>query len=59
MGRITKLINAVLPPVPRTEDRQTLQFFSAIKQAIDELKTGVVVSDQGVVSRLGSKAAKD
>ena len=59
MGKITKLINAVLPPVPRTEDRQTLQFFSAIKQAIDELKTGVVVSDQGVVSRLGSKAAKD
>jgi hypothetical protein len=54
-----KLINAILPPVPKTDDRQTLQFFSAIKQALDEIKNSVVVSRQGVVSRIGSDAAKD
>ena len=54
-----KFFNAVLPSVPRTEDRQQLQFFSAIKQALDELKQNFVVSDQGIVSRSGSDASKD
>ena len=59
MSKASKLINAILPPVPKTDDRQTLQFFSAIKQALDEIKNSVVVSNQGVVSRIGSSAAKD
>jgi hypothetical protein len=59
VSKVQKLINAVLPPVPKTDDRQTLQFFSAIKQALDEIKQSVVVSKQGVVSRLGSTASRD
>lgn len=54
-----KFYNAVLPSVPRTEDRQQLQFLSAIKQALDELKQNFVVSAQGIVSRVGSDAASD
>ena len=48
-----KFFNAVLPSVPRTEDRQQLQFFSAIKQALDELKNNFVISDQGIVAKKG------
>ena len=54
-----KVINSVLPPAPRTGDRQALQFFSAIKQALDELRNNFVISDQGIVARRGSDAATD
>lgn len=54
-----KLINAVLPSVPRTGDRQTLQFLSALKQSIDEIRNNIVVSDQGIVSKVGTAAAND
>lgn len=54
-----KFFNAVLPSVPRTDDRQQLQFFSAIKQALDELKQNFVISDQGIVAKKGSDAASD
>lgn len=54
-----KFFNAVLPSVPRTEDRQQLQFLSAIKQALDELKNNFVISDQGIVAKKGSDAASD
>ena len=54
---LQKFFNAVLPPVPRTEDRQTLQFLSSVKKALDELKNNIVISGEGIVSARGSKAS--
>ena len=54
-----KFFSAVLPPVPKTEDRQTLQFLSSVKKALDELKNNIVISDQGIVASKGSLAASD
>jgi hypothetical protein len=54
-----KVYNAVLPPCPRSSDRQQLQFNSAVKQALDELKKQLVISQRGTVARAGSDAASD
>jgi len=52
-----KIFSAVLPPVPRNSDRQTLQFNAAVKQALDELKKQLVISERGIVSKSGSRAS--
>jgi len=53
-----KIFSAVLPPVPRNSDRQTLQFNAAVKQALDELKKQLVISERGIVSKNGSRASE-
>ena len=52
-----KLFNSIIPPVPKSADRQTLQFFSALRNALTEISKSATFSDEGFVTRSGSGAS--
>lgn len=52
----TKIVKRAIPPTPRVKDREQLQFFSAIKEAIESLATELKFDDNGVVTRGGISA---
>lgn len=49
-----KIVKRAIPPAPRVQDREQLQFFSAIKEAIETLVTEVQFNDSGVATRRGA-----
>ena len=51
-----KLFNSIIPPVPKTSDRQTLQFFLALKNALTEISKSATFTDEGFVTRSGTGA---
>ena len=51
-----KLFNSIIPPVPKTADRQTLQFLAAIKNALTEISKSAKFTDEGFVARSGTGA---
>ena len=54
---MARLIKTIIPTAPRSENRESMQFFSAVKRALDELTTSVGISADGFVTRNTSGAA--
>lgn len=51
-----KIVKRAIPPTPRVKDREQLQFFSAIKEAIETLATEIRFDSNGVATRGGANA---
>ena len=54
---MARLIKTIIPTAPRSENRESMQFFSAVKRALDELTTSIGISADGFVTRNTSGAA--
>lgn len=51
-----KIVKRAIPPAPRVKDREQLQFFSAVKEAIETLTTEIKFDSNGVATRGGASA---
>lgn len=52
-----KIVKRAIPPTPRVKDREQLQFFSAIKEAIETLSAEIKFDSNGIATRKGITAA--
>jgi len=52
-----KIVKRGIPPTPRVKDREQLQFFSAIREAVETLSKELTFNPDGFAARNGTRAA--